>query len=193
MCAWCWAYRPVSDRLFAELPSAVRLKRVLGGLAPDSDMPMAYDMQEKISGIWHRIQDLLGTEFNHAFWTDCEPRRSTYPACRAVIAAEKQGQHEQMIDAIQRAYYLRAMNPSDTETLETIADELELDSARFVMDLRSDETNQALQAQVDFTQRSGVAGFPSLALMVGDRLHPVTQDYQTHETTLQQIAALTAD
>ena len=31
-----------------------------------------------------------GVRFNFDFWTHCTPKRSTYPACRAVIAARAQ-------------------------------------------------------------------------------------------------------
>jgi putative protein-disulfide isomerase len=128
MCSWCWAYRPVSDQLERALPPEIRLEKILGGLAPDSDRPMPDDMREKLQRTWRRIHQMLGTEFNFDFWSDCAPRRSTYPACRSVIAAGYQNASDRMIDAIQQAYYLRAMNPSDLETLETLAEEINLDA-----------------------------------------------------------------
>ena len=137
MCSWCWGYRPTAQALFSSLPENVSMKNVLGGLAPDSDEPMSAELRSTISGHWKRIHDTLGTEFNFDFWTNCKPRRSTYPACRAVIAATNQDREEDMIFAIQRAYYLRAMNPSDLETLEALADELDLNRALFQSDLRS--------------------------------------------------------
>jgi len=124
MCSWCWGYRPVSDRLFASLPNSVELVKIVGGLAPDSDEPMPQNLLEGLPKAWSRIHDLLGTEFNFDFWSKCKPRRSTYPACRAVLAADNQNKYDEMIDAIQHAYYLRAMNPSDLVTLETLAGSL---------------------------------------------------------------------
>ena len=113
--------------------------KIVGGLAPDSDQPMPAELQEKLPKAWRSIHELLGTEFNFDFWTECKPRRSTYPACRAVLAAGNQGKYDEMIDAIQRAYYLRAMNPSDLETLEALAEELGLDAERFAAEIRSAE------------------------------------------------------
>jgi putative protein-disulfide isomerase len=45
--------------------------------------------------------------------------RSTYPACRAVIAAKNQADKFElpMINIIQKAYYLQEKNPSKDETL----------------------------------------------------------------------------
>ncbi len=151
-------------------------------------MPAA--QRDAIAGYWRRIEDLLGTTFNHDFWTDCEPRRSTYPACRAVIAAAKQGREEDMILAIQEAYYLRAKNPSDTDTLRQLAVELELDAEVFDTDLESSDTEAELRRQIGFARRSGTSGFPSLALENGGRLIPVAVDYKDHTATLAEIERL---
>ena len=191
MCSWCWGYRPTAQALFSSLPQDISLKNILGGLAPDSDEPMAADLHRTISGHWNRIHEMLGTEFNFDFWTNCEPRRSTYPACRAVIAASNQDREEDMIFAIQRAYYLRAMNPSDLETLEALAEELDLDPTLFQTDLRSAETELEFQRQIAFTRSSPVRGFPALALEGGDQLRSVHLDYRSHESTLQHLQTLT--
>lgn len=190
MCSWCWGYRPVSDKLIAALPESVRLMKIVGGLAPDSDQPMPVELQQKLPKAWRRIRDLLGTEFNFDFWTQCKPRRSTYPACRAVLAAGNQGMYDEMVDAIQRAYYLRAMNPSDLETLEVLAEELGLDGERFAADIRSEDTNTALLHQVQLARQSPIDGFPSLVLDIGGRLIPVTRDYKDYRPSLLHIEAL---
>lgn len=187
MCSWCWGYRPTAELLFANLPDGVIRENVLGGLAPDNDEPMPDEMLQRISGHWRTIHETLGTEFNFDFWTECEPRRSTYPACRAVIAAANQDREADMIQAIQEAYYLRAMNPSDTETLVTLADELSLDSGGFKTDLRSPDTEAELQHQVTFARRSPISGFPALVLRSRDQLTPVRLDYLDHTETLKHL------
>ena len=190
MCSWCWGYRPVSDRLLASLPDSVRLVKIVGGLAPDSDEPMPQNLLEGLPNAWRRIHDMLGTEFNFEFWTKCKPRRSTYPACRAVLAAGKQDRYDEMIDAIQRAYYLRAMNPSDIKTLESLAAEIGLDADRFSADIRSAEIAEELQRQVDFSRQSPIDGFPSLVLEMNGEMITVTRDYRNPQPTLDHIEQL---
>lgn len=190
MCSWCWGYRPTAELLLANLPEDVVLEKVLGGLAPDSNEPMSEELLERIPGHWRTINEMLGTEFNFDFWTKCKPRRSTYPACRAVIAATIQGREADMILAIQQAYYLRAMNPSDTETLEALAKELNLDSERFVADLHSEDTESELQRQVAFARSSPINGLPALVLGDGDQLTPVRLDYKDHTETLKHLFAI---
>lgn len=128
-------------------------------------MPPA--QQEMLQGIWRNIEARVpGTQFNFDFWSRCRPRRATYPACRAVVAATAQDLHkgEPMTAAIQQAYYLQARNPSDDDTLIELADGLELDVPRFRGDLNSSETRSELQRQIAFCRGMGIAGFPSLVL-----------------------------
>lgn len=189
MCSWCYGYRPVANELFANLPDGVTRKNVVGGLAPDSDVPMPESQKQAVAGYWRKIEAMLGTRFNHDFWTECEPRRSTYPACRAVLAAGNQQQAEAMTAAIQNAYYLQARNPSDNSTLVELAGEIGLDVKQFANDLQSDAIENRLQEQVAMARRWPISGFPSLVLeLAGDKL-PIALDYHDSSTTLADIRA----
>lgn len=187
MCSWCWGYRPTWQLLKSKLPEGIRVNYVLGGLAPDTDQPMPQELQHTIQGHWQRITTELGAEFNFEFWSKCKPRRSTYPACRAVIAAKYQDREMQMIEAIQRAYYLRAMNPSDVSTLIILAGELELDEKKFVDDISSLQTEQELQQQIQFVRDTPNRGFPSLLLKQNETLIPVEVNYRDAQATLATI------
>jgi putative protein-disulfide isomerase len=167
MCSWCWAFRPAMEVVKKNLPSGMTLVHVLGGLAPDTEAPMPEAMREKLKDIWRTIQmKVPGTEFNFRYWEVCTPRRSTYRACRAVIAAGEHG--PAMIEAIQRAYYLKARNPSDRSTLIDLARELGIDAESFAHDLDHPDTQTELERQIALTQAYGVKGFPTLLLETSD-------------------------
>lgn len=193
MCSWCWAFRPVAAQIFQALPAGVTLVRLLGGLAPDSDEPMPRQMQAYLQSTWHTIEQRVpGTEFNFDFWSHCQPRRSTYPACRAVIAARRQdvAAEGSMILAIQQAYYLRAMNPSDDATLIGLAGEIGLDEARFAGDLRAPAIQQQLEQEIELGRAIGADGFPSLVLEQQGRCHRLNYDYCDPAPVLTQLATL---
>lgn len=192
MCSWCWGFRRSWDALRTALPDEIKVVNVVGGLAPDSDEPMPTEQREAIAGHWVQIAEEVGAKFNFDFWTLCEPRRSTYPACRAVIAASFQDQEEAMIDAIQRAYYLRAMNPSNNVTLVLLAQELRLDGDRFSADLGSEQTEQELQRNFALRRRINVSSFPSLVLETDAGLHPLPHDYHTIAASLQAVKAISS-
>jgi putative protein-disulfide isomerase len=187
MCSWCWGYQRTWEQLRAALPDSVTVVNVVGGLASDSDEPMPPEQQETIAGYWAKVAEQTGAEFNFDFWQNCQPRRSTYPACRAVLAARKQCAEQAMIDAIQYAYYLRAMNPSDNSTLITLAAELGLDEKQFSEDLTSPEIQTALEQNFALRRKIGVYSFPSLVLAQGEIFLPIEVDYQSYRTSLDTI------
>lgn len=191
MCSWCWGFVPVLDRLLAALPDGVTVRRLLGGLAPDSDVPMPESTRDFVMGQWRRIQrEIPGTAFNFDFWRQCDPRRSTYLACRAVIAARYQGPEfdPAMTRAIQRAYYLEARNPSDAGTLTDLAREIGLDADRFACDLTSADTDRTLRAEIGEARTLGVRGFPSLVLNAGGAHRRLSVNYTDHRPMLEAIA-----
>jgi putative protein-disulfide isomerase len=193
MCSWCWAFRSLWKEIIAGLPDHVSGHRVLGGLAPDTDHPMPTDMQIKLKSIWQKIQQSVpGTQFNFEFWEKCAPRRSTYAACRAVIAARRQDPafEENMILAIQRAYYLQARNPADRSTLIELANEIGLDRALFSADLESPAVQEVLLNEIELTRRLEVKGFPTLLLEKAGVFTAIQHEYNDVEAVLHQVKRL---
>ena len=193
MCSWCWGFRPVFDALCRGLPSGVEVRRLLGGLAPDSDEAMPAAMQDALQDTWRRIADRIpGTRFNYDFWTRCQPRRSTWPACRAVIAARQlvPAAEDPMILAIQRAYYLEARNPSDRQTLISLAAGLGIDASLFADALDSMDTQTRLANEIQLSQAMGAAGFPSLRLQTKKAITPIMVDYHAAGSMQSAITRL---
>ena len=190
MCSWCWGFRPVWELIRQNLPDNLQVKNILGGLAPDSDVPMPIAMQKDIESYWRKIQKHIpGTEFNFDFWKKCEPRRSTYPACRAVIAARKQSLNAElaMIKAIQNAYYLQAKNPSIEAVLVDLAVSLRLDKEQFIADINSQEIQKELDQEISFSRQIGSQSFPSLIVKRDQEYRIVPLDYNNPDTALMFI------
>jgi len=193
MCSWCWGFAPVLSELLSSLPSDIEVNRLLGGLAVDSDEPMPIEMQTMIQETWRRIETKIpGTKFNFDFWMLCQPRRSTYPSCRAVIAARQQGEQfdEGMTKAIQIAYYQQARNPSDLVTLIELAEELGLEVEKFKQDMTSAETQRQLEKEMAQSRELYAESFPSLVLQVGSSHWQVPIDYLKASPMLEQINKL---
>jgi putative protein-disulfide isomerase len=187
MCSWCWGYRETWQILQEKLSSKVSVQYLVGGLAPDSLEPMPENMQQFLQQTWHNIAKQLGCEFNFDFWSQCQPRRSTYPACRAVIIAREQALEQAMVLAIQEGYYLQAKNPSDNITLTTMAASIGLDAEAFDKALNSENVNQQLLAEIEFVRQLPINGFPSLVLAIGNQYIPIELDYKNWQTSYNQI------
>ena len=191
MCSWCWGFKPALDELLNSLPQTVTVKRVLGGLAPDSDVPMPESMQQMLQQTWQQIQTSIpGTEFNFDFWTENRPTRSTWPSCRAVLAAIRQNPDFEipMISAIQKAYYLQARNPSETSTLVALASDVGCDTAQFEEYLHSDAARAELDSHRRTAHHLGAQGFPSL-IFANDRndAYAIAVDYNRAASMIDQI------
>jgi len=191
MCSWCWGFRQVWAQIQESLPPTLEVRYLLGGLAADSDQPMPADLQQGISATWHRIeQQIPGTQFNHDFWTKCQPRRSTYPSCRAVMATKEQdpSAEKPMILAIQQAYYLNAKNPSDDAVLIDCAKQVGLNVEIFAKALNSAAVKQQLLAELKFARSIRANSFPSLMLEEAGKFRLLVFDYNDPEVLLRQLA-----
>ena len=190
MCSWCWGFAPNYRRLAEALPQSIPVVRLLGGLAPDCDEPMAEEMQRYLRATWETIEARIpGTRFNYDFWDRCRPRRSTWPACRAVIAARHQRPDYDlaMTEAIQRGYYLQAKNPSDNTTLIEIAEGLGLRTGEFETALASKAVRRELEQEIAMARQLGVRGFPALMLLNGNAARPIAVNYSDVAGMLDSI------
>lgn len=193
MCSWCYAFESSLSALQKELPDFIRIKKIVGGLAPDTTQPMPVELQQKIQQTWRRIEQTVpNIQFNYDFWIINTPVRSTYHACRAILAARQQGAdfEDKMIAAIQTAYYQNAKNPSLPSTLLQCALEIGLAVDRFANDLSSDEIDKELQNEISTARNLSVMSFPSLLLEHNGRLFPVSIDYLDHETMIREIVSI---
>lgn len=194
MCSWCWGFEPVRQKLFDAVADGFEIRRLVGGLAPDSQEPMPMAMQSGLQQTWQRIEQVIpGTSFNYDFWRDCAPRRSTYPSNRAVIAARQQGDRfdEAMTARIQQAYYQEARNPSDDETLIELAENIGLEVDAFTSSLKSEATQQLLVDEINKARSMGMDSFPSLMVEQGGGLHPLMINYTDVDAMLRQVAQIT--
>ncbi len=177
------------QKVKAALPEDIPLVYVMGGLAKDSDEPMPDDIRAYVQNAWREVGVRTGARFNWDFWMHCSPVRSTYPACRGVLSAAAQEEEAgpSYFEAVQKAYYLQARNPSETETLVELAGEIGLDESRFATELRSPETEQRLQDQFSLRRRLGIRQFPSLVLEACNEKTVITKGYCDFDPVMEEL------
>lgn len=193
MCSWCWGFTQTYEKFIEKLGDRFEVKRLLGGLAADSDEPMNDETKNMVQNAWHKIEKTIpGKKFNFDFWQLNTPQRSTYPACRAVIAARTQGEEfdAKMTRAIQTAYYQKAQNPSDVSILLELAGELGLDKTLFKKDILSSEIQDVLLYEIKFSRSIRAKSFPSLILNTHQSLFPIPIDYCDENTMLKAVDSI---
>lgn len=191
MCSWCWAFTAGFKALQRQIdeqyaPGDVVVRYVMGGIAPDTDEPMSESLREQCRSNWLRVSEATGAMFNMDYWERNVPRYSTYPACRAAIAAGMQAEDgtPRMISAIQSAYYEQALNPSDIAVLGHAANEAGLDADLLMADMDSEPVYSRLSSDMVLRDRLGVSGFPSLVVLTADDGWALSQGYTDTNTLL---------
>lgn len=192
MCSWCWGFKDTWEELKQKLVPVIEagelvIRPLLGGLAIDSADPMPIEMQAMLKSTWQCIESQLGTQFNYNFWHGCQPRRSTYPACRACLAARGEGLEMEMNELIQQAYYLEAKNPSDISTLAECAGKIGMQSDRFIPIMENIKESEKLEQEVQLTRQMGLTSFPSLAVLHRGKLSHIAIDYQNSDSMKIEI------
>ncbi|MEO1878959.1 MAG: DsbA family protein [Methylococcales bacterium] len=193
MCSWCYAFDAVLQALQSKLPQSIRLIKVLGGLAADSMEPMPPAMVKHIQLNWKEIErSVPHIHFNHAFWANNQAIRSTYPSCRAVLAAKQQAPdvEDKMIAQIQWAYYQNAQNPALDKTLIHCAQRIGLSVEVFLSDYHSELINKQLQQQIDFSRQLTVSSYPSLCMVINKQVWMLNIDYNDENVIIEQIMTL---
>jgi len=195
MCSWCYAFDRVLRQIEAGLPKSIKIEKILGGLAPDSIEVMPAPMAAMIERNWQQIeQTVAGVRFNFDFWKLSQAMRSTYPSCRAVLAAKTQGTEfeNKMIAQIQSAYYQNAKNPSLDSILIKCAKQIGLNVQMFESDYGGELINELLLEQIQFSRSIGVSTYPSLCLEIDQNILPIMIDYNNADYIVEQILKVTA-
>jgi putative protein-disulfide isomerase len=190
MCSWCYAFDIVLKKLELDLPDSICLIKIVGGLAPDSTEPMQASLINTIQKTWQQIEKTMPQiQFNYAFWNKNQPIRSTYPACRAVLAAKKQSLvfENKMIQQIQWTYYKNAENPSLDTTLIKCAKQIGLEVELFKQDYSSQALDDKLKKEIKFSRLLGVSSYPSLCLELNKQVLPIKIDYNNADSMLEQL------
>jgi putative protein-disulfide isomerase len=114
---------------------------------------------------------------------------------------------EKMTNAIQSAYYLNARNPSDTDVLADLAEQIGCDTSHFDEKLHSEQTRNELIQQMKFARQLGAQSYPSLILVSNKpgilstpsqdasslpSVQPVAIDYLSATAILERVEQLRA-
>ncbi|MCJ8329654.1 MAG: DsbA family protein [Lentisphaeria bacterium] len=187
MCSWCWAFSEILTKVRDHYKNSVEFQYVMGGLAPDSEELMDEETIDYIKSHWRTIEERTGADFNWDFWDLCKPRRSTYLACRAVIAAANQDSQDDMFYGIQYAYYQQARNPSDLLTLLQLAEGLGMERQQFAHDIQSPAVEAKLQAHFETRRELKIYSFPSLILETENGRFSLSEGYSDWQSIERNI------
>ena len=190
ICSWCWGFAPVLASLAAQAEAAdVQLQLVVGGLRQEQ---AALDPagRVRILAYWQAVNASTGQLFN---FNDGLPEGLVYhtePACRALVAARQLDASKlwPLLELIQQAFYCEGRDVTRAGVLRELAEAAGLPRGEFAEAFDSPQVQAATQADFNWVQGLGIAGFPTLLAEHNGQLALLTNGYQP----LEQLQPLLA-
>jgi len=177
LCSWSWAFEPQWRRLRYEFGGQIWPRYVTCGMIADwqsySDPINSVSRPLQMAPLWFQVRQVSGMPIDEQIWLE-DPPQSSYPACIAFKAAERQGlEHgEGLLRRMREGVMSERRNLSRREVLLEIAAELAGDTVgqagfdleRFRQDLDNQDTLDAFRTDVQEARYHGIGRYPTLAL-----------------------------
>ena len=178
LCSWSWSFEAPWQRLRRALGGRLMVRTAMGGLLADwrhfTDLVNDVHRPAQMAPAWISVAELSGMPIDEAVWSD-DPPGSSYPACIAVKAAERQSAAaaEGYLRRLREAVMLERRNIARRDVLLAVADELardadaELDGfdlGRFTRDLAGDVASTLFRNDLKEARYLGIGRFPTLVL-----------------------------
>lgn len=206
LCAWCWAFEPVWDRLLCEFGDQLGARLVLGGMIADwrtyGDPLNAVQRPSQMGPQWYQVRQQTGIPIDERIWQE-DPPASSFPACLAVKAAEQQGQDvgALYLRRLREAVMLGRRNIARAEVLVDVAEELAgslsggigLDVSQFCRDLESPAVAEAFRADLQEVRLGAIGRFPTLVLHRVGGPAVIVVGYRPYDVLLKALERVAPD
>lgn len=198
LCSWSWAMEPQWRRLRYEFGDRAIWRYSMGGLIPDwqqfSDPLNNVSRPIQMGPIWVQVRHLTQMPIDDRLWVE-NPPNSSYPACIAVKAAQKQSENagDRYLRRLREAAMLERRNIADRDVLLELAAEIGLQSDRFAADLNDSQVLQAFREDLKEMRYYGIGRFPTLVLRVPSGRSLLMVGYRPYNVLRDAIAEIAPD
>lgn len=191
MCSWCYGFGPELSALLARHPG-MQVDLVMGGLRAFHTNVMDAAMKDTLRGHWEHVSKTSGQPFSPALFARDNFVYNTEPACRAILVARSQAPELalSLMRAVQIAFYRDGRDVTRGDVLADIAAETGLQRDLFIAAWNSPEAQDAARADFMSTQRLGVRGFPTLALVENSQFYLIANGYTKADVLAERMGKI---
>ena len=199
LCSWSWAFEPQWRRLRYEFGAQVHWSYRMGGMIADwqqyADPFNDVSRPVQMGPQWFQVRTLTEMPLVERIWLE-DPPASSYPACIAVKAAERQGTHygEVYLRRVREAVMVESRNVARRDVLLAVAQAVaetvdDFDVEQFALDLADQQTVVDFRQDLQDVRYREIGRFPAFALLnatgrgimlVGYRPYTVLRQALTH-------------
>jgi putative protein-disulfide isomerase len=190
LCSWSWAFEAQWRRLLYECAGSLDWRYRMGGLLADwrnYDDPLNdIHSPAQMGPQWFQVHELTGMPLDDRLWR-IDPPASSYPACIAMKAAERQGRTaaDRYLRRLREAAMIECRNIGRRDLLLAIAQETAADSLfdlnRFSNDLGASETVEMFRQDLRDAAYYNIGRFPTLICHRGDGRGIVLVGYRPYD------------
>lgn len=205
LCSWSWAFEAQWRRLCYEYAGQLGWRYRMGGLLADwqsyADPFNDIHKPAQMGPQWFQVSDISGMPLDDRLWR-IDPPDSSYPACLAVKAAERQGMEvaERYLRRLREAALLECRNIARQDVLFTLAQETAeqssrhpFDPERFRADFAAPEVVEAFRQDLRDAAYSDIGRFPTLILHRRGASSIMLVGYRPYEALLAALKHLAPD
>ena len=183
MCSWCWGFEPVIKTLQKKIDPKIKLSLLVGGLRSQGDQAWTNEFKSFLQEHWKQVEAKTGQMFNTEILEKKVFEYNTEPACRALVTLREIDETKQFLflNALQEAFYLRAVDITNEKVLSTLVKDFGIDEAEFLSLFRSDKMIEKTQADVYKSRSMGANVFPSVVIIDEEGHLCVVKGYKDYE------------
>jgi putative protein-disulfide isomerase len=199
LCSWCWGVSPVVGALQGWCTEqGLRFVIVAGGLRPGGGDPWNEEFKTFLRHHWEKIGQVSGQPFCFDLLERDHFNYDSLPPCRALVVARDllaerdDNRHalHRFLAAIQERFYVQNDDPGEIDFYRAPCAQNGIDFAVFSAAFNAPESEG--KALVDFRLNRGwgVRGFPSFALIKGEKAEILDSGYVDLPKLTERIKAL---
>lgn len=204
LCCWSWGFEPQWRRLRYAYAGRLAVRIRMGGMIPGWDRfedPLnAIYRPAQMGPLWLQAKHVTGMPIDPSVWMH-DPPASSWPACRAVKAAELQSPQaaDVYLRRVREAVMLEGRNIAKREVLIAVAEDCQselptlFDTERFHSDLDGSEAQRSFQDDTKEARYRGIGRFPALVLHRRGAEPQILVGWRPYRTLNEAIRVLAPD
>lgn len=168
LCGWCFGFTTIFEHIAETYGDIFNISIIMGGLKVKNSISITKEIKEFISQNWSTVMNRTGQHFAIDLVSELpDGDYNSEPPCRAVVTVRHLKPEAALpyYKAVHTAMYMNAKNINDPELLCELAVQTGISETDFYTYYYSDEMKTETKKDFDFSEKSGVLGFPAFVLV----------------------------
>lgn len=187
LCAWCYGFHRVMEKIQHRFGDRLNFEVKPGGLATGSRAEPIGKGYAYIKDESKQVEKTTGVEFGRNFILLAEEGSYMYdsePPCRAQLTMNQLSPQDSLEFAgiLQKAFFRDGLNLNNAETYIALLRDFDLHPDTFMDLFNSDEIAINLQKEFEWCKKNGASGFPTLLIKIGNDVSRMARGYRPFDT-----------